>query len=772
MTGFVRKRLQAAGEFLRSGDLARAEASIREILQRDPAQPDALHALGRIALQRGRDEEAVPLIQGALEHSPSSHQLRADLAVALQNLGRNEEAAVEAEHALRLKPDNLSALNTLGNALRAQGKQDEAVASFKSALRLGPGLPLLHLNLAAALDEAGRTGEALEACGHALGLAPRNAEALLLMSRLQRSAGLREQAEQSLLDAIAIRPTYAEALYNLGSLLRSDQRLEQAHEAFAQAVALKPDFADAHAHLAQLCSDLGRLDEAIDHFARVASLRPDHPGAQCDFGNALRERGRFDEAAEAYRRAVASRPDFAEAYCNLSTVRLDQGNYDDAVECSHRAIAAEADLPEAHWNLAQAYLTQGALLPGWHKYEYRLLKKDAAELSFPFPLWDGSSLAGKTLFVTAEQGVGDEIMFSSCVPDAMREAECTVLECDARLVPLFARSYPGARVVARLATADGYPAELPAPDARIAIGSLPMFFRRDLESFPERSSFLIPDPERVEMWRGRYAALGGGLKIGISWRGGKDALVRRARSIPLAEWAELAGLEGVHFVNLQYGDTRDEREAARRDSGLVVHHWFDADPLTDLDGLAAQIAALDLVLSVDNATVHLAGALGTPTWVMSPSTADWRWMTDRSDSPWYPSLRLHRQQAPGEWDTVMRTVRNELTAPRTEDAAVAALLSTRSDVGLQGASRKRAEWVAFLNDTSHWYHWGCTGTSTAIVETLRGRGYEVSRIPITGLQSCTGAPVSQTSSTIRPHSSDSCARTPGWRASSSPSTTW
>ncbi len=772
--------LTQARDRLKAGDIARAEVLFREILARNPEQPDSLHALARIALQTGRDAEAIPLLQRALALHPSAAQCHADLAVALQNTGQNEAAVSSARAALKLDPRHLSALNTLGNALRAMGRPEEAALAFQTAVKIEPGHPLLQLNLASAQRDLGHFDAALESTQRAIALAPIDADAHLQLATLLRVMNRRDEAHAAIAQSLALDPTlaqahnvagnlllergeteragehyaralelkpdYAEASYNLGEWLRAQGRINEACDAYALALQHMPEFVEAAVRLAESQAQRGDAQGALDSFTHAARLRPDNPEIECGIGNAYRALGEFDEAAAAYDRVVRLQSDHAEAWCNLSTVFLDSGRPAEAIGYAERALAARADFPEARWNMAQALLAQGDLAEGWRQYEYRLQRPSANELSFPIPVWAGTPLHDKTLFITAEQGVGDEIMFASCLPEAITAAGACVVECDARLVPLFERSFPRATFIARLTSAAGYPAAAPRPDARIAIGSLPRCFRTRAEHFPARPHYLVPDAAAVSAWRARYAALGPGLKLGISWRGGRDPLAQRTRSLALGAWAAFAKVSGVQLINLQYGDTPAELHEARREHGMEIHDWADADALKDLDGLAARIAALDLVISVDNATVHMAGAVGTPTWVMLPAAADWRWMTSGDDTPWYASLTLFRQPRAGDWAPVFERVNAAL-----EQRAVQSGDGADFARALKGPASTHTTWrerirapraarVALLNDTTHWYHWGCNGTSTAITTTLRERGYAVEPLPITGMYGLSAGP--------------------------------
>ena len=327
-----------------------------------------------------------------------------------------------------------------------------------------------------------------------------------------------------------------------------------------------------------------------------------------------------------------------------------------------KAIELRPDYAEAHWNLSILLLLLGDLRNGWQKYEYGRLTKNIKRrvVLAPYPLWNGEPLADKGILITAEQGVGDEVMFASCIPDLINlNPKKIILECDLRLAPLFARSFPQLDIQGKDRKDVDWLKELEDIDFQVAIGSLPVFFRPKLDSFPYRRSFLKPAPELFAKWRSRYAGIGKELKIGLSWRGGKDKNVKRIRSIDLPFWEPIFR-SGAHFVNLQYGDHSEEINQIELEMGIHIYDWEDADPLVDLDSFAAQIAALDLVISVDNSTVHIAGAVGTPVWGLIPYNPDWRWMLKRSNSLWYSTVHLFRQQKIGDWNEVIDTISTKL----------------------------------------------------------------------------------------------------------------
>jgi hypothetical protein len=309
-----------------------------------------------------------------------------------------------------------------------------------------------------------------------------------------------------------------------------------------------------------------------------------------------------------------------------------------------------------------ALLQSGNIERGWNEYEWRCECKNSLSISHRLsqPGWDGRSLKGKRLLIFAEQGVGDEIMFASCLQEVIDHADLCIVECDKRLIPLFARSFPRIQLIERIVPGEHYPSDYPSADMKIAMGSLPKFLRPTLSSFPQQTVYLIPDSQKVDEWRRRFSELGPGLKIGISWRGGSIPSIKLARSIPLTYWSKLLSMPGIHWINLQYGDCAAELMEAKETMRITIHDWEDTDPLKDLDNFAAQIAALDLVISIDNATLHMAGALGVPVWALLPFAGEWRWLQKVEDTPWYKTMRLIRQKYPNDWEEVFDRVTSDI----------------------------------------------------------------------------------------------------------------
>ncbi len=467
------------------------------------------------------------------------------------------------------------------------------------------------------LDEAERLYRQL------LALEPQNSGLMMILGVIARKRGRVEEAVHLLRAAIAADPHRHLNYFELGTTLIKLERFEEALPQFMRAVEIAPQFQPAVVNIGAVLERLERFEEALPWCERALELDPNCHIAHYNLGNVLRELGRFAEADRLFARSIELAPDSA----------------------------------KAHWNRAYCHLVQGRFREGWQEYEWR---EQAGEVSidrYTQPRWDGSSLAAKTLLVHGEQGLGDEILFASCVPDVISQAAKVILVCDPRLKPLFARSFPQAVVYGWQRLKDWSPAPIEEHvDFQIPAGSLPLFLRPTAESFPRRQRYLLPDAARVAAWRKRLAALGDGLAVGISWQAGGQPVERRKRSMSLAQWQQLCSVPGTKIINLQYGERQEELQAARRDLGLVIHHFEDCDPLVDLDNFAALVAALDLVISVGNATVHLAGALGVEAWTLLPMVPSWRWLSATDYSPWYASVRLFRQPRRGAWEPVMEEV--------------------------------------------------------------------------------------------------------------------
>ena len=594
------------------GALDRAEALYQEILKIAPAHFDALHLLGVLRQQQGRSQEALRLIAAALRCNAASADALSNHGVVLEALDRPAEAVASYDKALALKPGKTDALSNRGNALRKLGRSSDALASCEAALALNPNFA----------DALGNRGQALAALG-------RYAEAVASFDR-----------------ALALAPRSAGTLAGRAASLIEVKRYDDALCSAEQALAIDPRHVAALAKRGNALFLLGCSAEALASYDAALVLAPHDASILNNRGYALLALGRPDDALASYQAALACAPDYVEAIVNCGNVlaALDRNN---AAEAHYdKALALAPGLSEAQWNKSLLYLSHGRFAQGWALYEHRWSGgvKGAAPRSYPQPRWNGETMDG-TLLVWGEQGLGDQILHASMVPELPQRVDSVVLEVEPRLVPLFARSFPEVRVVAL--APDLHADHI---DAHAPLGGLGEHLRPSPDAFPAREyGYLAADSDRTEQLRARLSADGRKV-IGLSWRS-VAPLIGNLKSAALRDFEPLLRMPNCRFVDLQYGDTRADREAIARELGLHVERLDDIDPTNDIDGLAALMAACDLVATVSNTTAHLAGALGRPTFVFVPfgNARIWYWFKHRTDCPWYPHVRLCRQAQGEPW---------------------------------------------------------------------------------------------------------------------------
>jgi|LWDU01.1.fsa_nt_gi tetratricopeptide (TPR) repeat protein len=596
-----------------------------------------------------------------MQTEPSQNQL--NTLANLYQSGQMTQVVSSCKELLQTHKRSLVLYNILGSALQAIGRFEDAVKSYNQAIQIYPDYVDAHYNLGNVLKELDRLDEAVKSYNKAIQLKPDYAEAYNNRSVALKDLKQLEKSIQNCVRAIQLNPNYAEAYNNLGVTLQELGRLDEAVKSYNKATQLKPDYAEAYNNLGVTQKELGLFDQANKNYNKAIQLKPDYAEAYYNLGLYLKDLGRPNEAADSYNKAIQLKPDYAEAYNNLGITLQDLGRLDEAVKSYNKAIQLKPDYEEVHWNLSLVSLSLGDFRIGWKKYEYRKLKKKEARrlTQAPYQEWNGEALKDKKILITAEQGVGDEVMFASCVPDIINQhPKQVIIECDSRLVPLFERSFTQVVVIERKQRSKiDWLNKAGEMDFKIAIGSLPKFFRQELSDFPSRQSFLIPSNILRAKWKKRYNEIGEGIKIGISWTGGAKGSTKKSTATTLEQWIPLFK-KNAFFINLQYGEYSDDLRQLEESTGVHIYDWDDADPLTDLDNQAAQISELDLVISFSNSTIHIAGSVGTPTWVLLTLSPDFRWILNRKDSPWYSLVKSFRQQQYGDWENVFTQVENEL----------------------------------------------------------------------------------------------------------------
>lgn len=574
-------------------------------------------------------------------------------ALTHHRAGRLPEAEALYLRVLAKKPRQPDALHLLGVLLHQSGRVEEGIAAIRRAIAIRPAA-IYFSNLGNALQDLGRFVEAVDGYYQAIADRPYFAEAHNNLGNALRALGEHEAAEQALRRAVEIEPDYAAAHLNLGDLLAERGNHREAVLSYEIAVRLEPQCAAAWCHLGIAQRACGESEEATASYRRALELSPDLAAAHVNLGNALRDVGRLEEAISAYQQGLTLAPDSAESHCNLGEAFREAGRPYDAVACQRRAVDLQPDAPDAHYELARALLTIGDFENGWREYEWRDHKRSQPAT----PRWDGSPLQGRSLLISCREPLGTQLLFASILPEVAALRSPIVLECEPRLASLFRRSFPELLVRERGPRVDEAAVDSqPASDLHIPLGGLAAFFRRNLAEFPRHRGYLVADQARRTAWRQRLARLsdfaGKKLVVGISWQAGATPEELRKRTIPLENWWPILETLGVTFVNLERGDSTCDMSIGQSSNAVVLHTLSDLDPIHDVDGFATLISELDLVISADNSAAQLAGALGVPVWTLLPVGADWRWLTAREDSPWFPSMRLFRQAHRGDWSPVV-----------------------------------------------------------------------------------------------------------------------
>lgn len=547
---------------------------------------------------------------------PLDNQIRH--ACALHQSGKFAEAGMIYDAVLRQQPDHFDVLHLAGILALQTGRPEQGVALIGKALGLREHDAGTHSNLGTGLRALRRLVEALASHDR----------------------------------AIALQPDFAKAYCNRGLVLADLQRHAEALASHDRALALRPDHAEAHANRGVVLADLRRYEEALASCDRAIALRPDYADAYVNRSVVLSHLQRYEDALASCDRAIVLQPDHAEPHYNRAKLLADLQRHADALASYDRAIAVKPDHAEANWNQSHCLLALGQLDRGWRLFEWRKqLDRPAGTRAFPKPLWLGQeSIAGKTLFIHWEQGLGDTIQFCRYATLAQALGARVVMSVQEPLRRLLATLGPDIMVTA----GNEAPTEL---DCHCPMMSLPLAFSTTLETIPRTVPYLAADAAAVAAWRLRLSALAG-LRVGLCWAGNPRRddpsahAIDQRRSFTLAQYAPLAGVVGAHFVSLQKGDAAAQSVAPP--AGLRIHDW--TDELNDFADTAALIEALDLVITVDTSVAHLAGALGKKVWILNRFDSCWRWLTERDDSPWYPTARLFRQPKPGDWDSVIPKV--------------------------------------------------------------------------------------------------------------------
>jgi tetratricopeptide (TPR) repeat protein len=605
----VDEAIKAAFQYFQEGNSRRAETICAEILSVCPDNADVLHLLGMISYER------------------------MDYVAAKGYIKRS----------LRIDPSEASAYFNLANVLREERNFDEAVSNYQKALLINPELNDAYYNLGIIFEKKEQIADAIACYEKAIRIDPYDADAYNNLGIVLQKAGRLDDAVTNYQTAVQMKPDNARTYYNLGSVFYQKKQFDEAIRDFQKALQLNPEFADAYGGLGNSLKEKGLLDEAVHFYQKAIRADPNRAETYYNLGIALKEKGSFGEAIRAYQKAVQLKPDSIDAYNNLGIALQDNRQIEEAIVSYKKALNIDQDDAVTHWNLSHALLLSGNFKDGWKEYEWRLKVKDFYRTDFHRPLWDGSDISGRTILLQAEQGFGDTMQFIRYAPLVAQSGIKVIVGCPKELTSLLQN-------VEGVEQTISYGERLPEFDFYCPVPSLPFIFGTTSESIPVKIPYINTDSLLVQLWMNKLKD-DHSVKIGLVWAG------REQRTFSLDLFSPLSLMKGVSFYSLQKGKAAKQVETSSGDVQIVDY----TGELNDFSDTAAFIVNLDLIITVDTAVAHLSGALGKPVWTLLPAVPDWRWMLDRKDSPWYPTMRLFRQSLSGDWETLVQIVAEELS---------------------------------------------------------------------------------------------------------------
>ena len=672
----VDKALLKAKSHAKKGEIEQAQKLYQAVLQAFPRNKraqqglDALNTLTQFAAKqsppqntinrlinlynRGQLQAVVEQAKALTEQYPDDFIIWNILGVANKGLNKVADAAKAFKKVTKLNPTYADGFNNLGVTLKEQGKIGEAIEAYKKALLLAPDYAEAYKNMGSALHEHNKLEEAIEAFSKAIEFKPDYPKAYNDMGMALQQYGDSKNAIQAYKKALSLKPDYYEVINNIGAALLDQEKLSDAIESFKNALLIKPDYAEAYNNLGVALKHHGKLEEAIENFNYALSLKPNYVNAYNNMGIALERQGSLTKAITAYRKALSLKPDDPEAHNNMGLSLQEQGKFAEAIQAFNRAISISPDYAGAYENMGYLFLSNLDFRQGFELYEWRWKTKENKDnfLKTKKPLWKGEE--NKSIFLWGEQGIGDVIMFASIIPELYAISSNVIIQCDERLIPLLKRSFSSdIKYYGNEETIEEY-----NYDFHIPIGSLPLYFRKDLRSFKSTNgAYLTADEALTNRLKKRFVEKSERPICGITWTGGsKRNYFLKDKNISIAELGVFLSDLDYKYINLQYNPKDEELDVLRNDFGIEIDTVSEIDNLYNLDGLAALIRACDLVISIDNLTVHLSGALGIKTYVLLPLSADWRWGVKSKTSYWHSALRLFRRQNANNWEEPLNTL--------------------------------------------------------------------------------------------------------------------
>ncbi|MCZ6526944.1 MAG: tetratricopeptide repeat protein [Gammaproteobacteria bacterium] len=637
-----------------AGHVNEAESCYRKLQSIAPDNVAVLNLYGVLSSQTNRPELARQLLAQAIANDDTNANFHYNLANVLLESGEDDKAEAHYRRALDLDPEQLDAWVNLGVLLCRTDRLTAAVDCFKRAMQVQPESMQALENLSQCLAKLGRDDEAEQCFQELLQVQPDNLDAWIGLVCVTHRLG-RKQAALELADQVQQNtPQQPQLCFRLSEMYWSLGRLGEAAQQLRYAVTLDPDYTDALSNLGGVLVELGQYEIAEKVLQRAIEQDPGHINACCNFASAVNRLGREHEAMAYLKNILEIDPQHATAHDNLGYIYWESGDYGAAEQEFRQAVRHDPKHANAHTNLGMVLLTQGSYAEGWQEYAWRsrLTRSLGAQRCYEQPQWQGEAIEGQTLFIYPEQGLGDIFQFIRYVFLLSPKVKQLIIEVPKSLKRLLAGFSEQALIIS--------PEEpMPEFDKHIPLLSLPSVLNTDHSSIPEFTPYLHAEDEKSQDWEQCLSGFEG-IKVGIAWQGNSKNMMDHKRSFSLETFRPLLELQEIQYISLQKGEGEDQLEQFEDHNNLVSFgEKLDAGPDAFID-TAAIIANLDLVITCDSAMAHLAGALGKPVWLLLAKVADFRWLLARTDSPWYPSVRIFRQDNRGDWSSVTENIKRAL----------------------------------------------------------------------------------------------------------------
>ncbi|MBF0194525.1 MAG: tetratricopeptide repeat protein [Magnetococcales bacterium] len=627
----------------------------------DSSKDWLLYNLGTSLYYLGRLNEAVKTQKEAISLNPNNAQAYSSLGCSLTELGMLDDAIVYLTKAVKIKENYADAHYNLGVAYQAQGNLMAAVNCYELTISFAPNFTNVFINLGNTLQELQKLQAAIKNYKKAISLNPETPLAYNNLGNAYKKQGDFVNAIASLNKAILLNPSYADAYFNLGIIYKEQNDWEKAINCFKKTVSINNKHIQGYNNLASTYKEVDELEKAVYYNEQALTINPDNVESYINLGDILHEQEKLEQAISYYQKAIAIQPNNVEAHCNLGATQQAQGNLGAADTSFKKVIAIDPLHTKAHCNLSLVQLLNGDFDNGFKNYIWRWEHAQFDCQRYQKAkniLWQGEPLTNKKILLWEEQGVGENILFSSMVPDLVKQGAKVYIECDKRLIPIYSRSFKKINCQTKEKFSKAY--EQQNFDFSAPLGNLGLYLRNNKSSFPKSLYHLVACEKQKKQFRKRYQGQTKDLLVGISWRSNKSSGFLTKKSIDLKQLHPLLKIPGVQFVNLQYGDTAKERAELTKESGVEIFHDDSFDQLVNLDAFASQVASMDIIVTISNTTAHMAGALGVPTYLLLGVTPLWYWMMEGAYSPWYPSIKILRQKKVGCWDKVIEKVSEEM----------------------------------------------------------------------------------------------------------------